>query len=150
MTPLENIDMKTPKLGLMAFVAGVLGTTMAAADFDGSEPLMCSFGNVIECDHGSTCRAVTNESVDAPDFVKLDFRKKELVSTTAGEDSGAEDITVTDFTSFLVVQGAQGSGPGGGNTLGWSISIDQASGQMVAAGAGEHAGFVIFGACAPN
>ena len=42
----------------------------------------------------------------------------------------------------------QGVGEGV-STLGWSLSIDQANGQMVAAGAGENAGFVIFGACTP-
>jgi len=140
--------MKTRSMRLLTFVAGVLGTTVAAADFDGSEALMCSFGQVIECDAGSVCRVVSHESVDAPDFVKLDFKKKQIVSTTAGEDSPADDISVTTLTTHLIVQGAQGTG--NGDALGYSLSIDQATGQMVAAGAGENAGFVIFGACTPD
>lgn len=141
--------MNIQRLKLTFCLAGVFGTTVAIADFDGSEPLMCSFGQVLECDAGTPCRAVTNESVDAPDFVKLDFRRKQLVSTTAGEDSSADDISVVDLTNYLVVQGVQGGGEGGGDTLGWSLTINHASGQLVAAGAGENAGFVIFGACAP-
>ena len=133
---------------VFVFVAGFFGMTAIAADFDGSEPLMCSFGQVLECDAGSSCRAVTNESVDAPDFVKLDFRRNQLVSLTAGEESSADDMSVVDTTTYLVVQGVQGVGEGV-STLGWSLSIDQANGQMVAAGAGENAGFVIFGACIP-
>ena len=138
------------KLALPTILVPVIGTlavSIAAADFDGSEPLVCSFGQALECDHGTDCRVVTHESIDAPDFVKLDFRKKELVSTTAGEDSGPDEMTVTDLETFLVVQGVQGSGHG--NTLGWSISIDQSNGRMVAAGAGENAAFVIYGACTP-
>ncbi len=129
-------------------VAGFLSVTAVAADFDGSNPLICSFGHVVECVNGAECLAVTNDAVDAPDFVKLDFRKKQIVSTTAGEDSAASDINVTDLSTHLMVQGTQGSGQG--NTLGFSLSIDKATGQMVAAGAGENAGFVIFGACTPN
>ena len=128
-------------------VAGFFGMTAIAADFDGSEPLMCSFGQVVECVIGSECIGVTNSTVDAPDFVKLDFRKKELVSTTAGEDSPTSAINVTDVATHLIVQGTQGSGQG--DALGYSLSIDKNSGQMAAAGAGENAGFVIFGACTP-
>jgi len=133
---------------IFVFAASIFSVTAFAADFDGSEPLMCSFGQVLECDAGSSCRAVTNESVDAPDFVKLDFRRNQLVSVTAGEESSADDMSVVDTTTFLVVQGVQGVDESV-STLGWSLSIDKASGQIVAAGAGENAGFVIFGACTP-
>ena len=133
---------------LLVFVAGIFGATLVLADFDGSDPLMCSLGHVVECDAGSECRAVTHESVDAPDFVKLDFRKKQFVSITAGEDSPPDDIdNVIDLTNHLVVQGVQGTAEG--NTLGWSMSISHATGRMVLTGSGENAGFVVFGACSP-
>jgi hypothetical protein len=35
--------MNTRKLKIPAFVAGVCGMSVAAAEFDGSEALMCSF-----------------------------------------------------------------------------------------------------------
>ena len=140
--------MKKRTLNFAALVTGILGTSVAAANFDGSEPLICSFGQVVECDEGSSCRVVSHASVDAPDFVKLNFKNKQLISTTAGEDSPADDMIVTDLTTHLMVQGTQGTGQG--NALGYSLSIDQATGQMVAAGAGENAGFIIFGACTRN
>ena len=133
---------------IFIFVASAMSVTAMATDFDGSEPLICSFGQVIECDAQTACRAVTNDMVGAPEFVKIDFKKKRLVSTTAGEDSPADEITVNDVITHIIVQGSQGSGQG--NALGYSLSIDQATGQMVAAGAGENAGFVIFGACTSN
>ncbi len=140
--------MRIRGLQLLAFVAGAFGATVAGAEFDGSEPLLCSFGQVIECDAAASCSVVSHESVDAPDFVKLDFRKKQIVSTTAGEDGPTDDISVTDLGTHLLVQGTQGSGDG--DSLAYSLSIDQATGQMVAAGAGEGAGFIIYGACTPN
>ena len=133
---------------VFVLITSVFGVTAVAADFDGSKPLICSFGQVVECDAGSKCRVVSHDSVDAPEFVKLDFRKKQIVSTTAGEDSPARDINVTDLTTHLIVQGTQGSGKG--DALGYSLSIDKATGQMAAAGAGENAGFVIFGVCTAN
>jgi len=133
---------------VFALVSSVFGVTALAADFDGSKPLICSFGQVVECDADSKCRVVSHGSVDAPDFVKLDFRKKQIVSTTAGENSPASDISVTDLITHLIVQGTQGSGQG--DALGFSLSIDKATGQLAVAGAGENAGFVIFGACTPN
>ena len=132
---------------LLVFVAGMFGATVVLADFDGSEPLMCSFGQVIECDAGSECRAVTHDSVDAPDFIKLDFRKKQMVATTAGEDSPPDNINVIDLSNELVVQGVQGTYDG--NALGWSMAISHKTGRMVITGAGEDAGFVVFGACSP-
>ena len=140
--------MKKRRLGVLTFVMGLLSTTVATAEFDGSKRLLCSFGQVVECDAGEVCRVVTHESVDAPDFVELDFRKKQIVSITSGQSSQADDISVTDLGSFLVVQGTQGGGQG--DSLGYSLSIEQATGRLVAAGAGENAGFVIFGACTFN
>jgi hypothetical protein len=132
---------------IFIFLASIFGVAAIAADFDGSEPLICSFGQVVECVEGSECAAVTHASVDAPDFVKLDFSRKQIVSNSAGEDSPPDDIDYfVKLTTHLVVQGVQGTS---GDTLGWSMSINDATGHMVLTGAGENAGFVIFGACTP-
>ena len=144
----ENNDMQPFVRRFFIFVASMFGVAAIAADFDGSEPLLCSFGQVVECDGGSDCAAVTHDSVDAPDFLKLDFRKKQVVSTTAGEDGPPDDIEkITNLSTHLVVQGVQGTASG--DTLGWSMSINHQTGHMVLTGAGENAGFVIFGACTP-
>ena len=141
--------MMTRIVRLLALVAGVFGISVAVADFDGTQPLICSFGKVLECnDEKSKCHVVANASVDAPDFVKLDFRKKTIVSVSAGEDSPPDDIdNVIDLANYLVVQGVQGGSAN--DTLAWSMSISHETGQVVVTGAGEKAGFVVFGACAP-
>lgn len=133
------------------FVASLFAMTAMAANFDGSKPLLCSLGQVIECDVGSKCRSVSNESVDAPDFVKVDVRKKELLATTAGVDSPPDKIdNVQKLDNRLILQGTQGGTEGVRDALGWSMSISHETGQMVLTGAGENAGFVVFGACTPN
>ena len=140
--------MMTGSARLLAIVAGLLGDSMAVADFDGSDPLMCSFGQVLECDAGkSKCRTVSHESVDAPDFIKLDFRKKQIVSMNGAEESAPDAIdNVAKLDNYLVAQGVQGGSDG--DTLAWSASISYETGHMVVTAAGEKAGFVVFGACA--
>jgi hypothetical protein len=91
---------------------------------------------------------VTSESVDAPDFVKLDFKKKQIIAISAGVDSAPDDIdNVLNLASYVVVQGVQGGAEGAADTLAWSASIKHDTGQIVVTAAGENAGFVIFGAC---
>ena len=133
---------------VFVFVASCFGVTAIAADFDGSETLLCSFAQIVECDLGSECHDVTSESVDAPDFVKLDFKKKQIIAISAGVDSAPDDIdNVLNLASYVVVQGVQGGAEGAADTLAWSAAIKHETGQIVVTAAGENAGFVIFGAC---
>jgi len=133
----------------LVLATSLFGAAAVMADFDGSEPLMCSFGEAIECDDGAECREVSLESIDAPDFVELDFRKKRIVSVLAGEDGAPDAIdNVVDLANYLVVQGVQGGD--NNDTLGWSFSISHETGDLVASASGERAAFVIFGACTPQ
>ncbi len=134
---------------IFALIASFFGVTAIAADFDGSKALMCSFAQIIECDAGDECFPVTNDSVDAPDFVKFNFKKKQVIAISAGvENAPADLVNVVDLANYLVVQGVQGGGAEGtANSLAWSATISHESGAMVVAAAGENAGFVVFGAC---
>ncbi len=135
---------------VFVFVASCFSVTAIAAEFDGSETLLCSFAQIVECDIGVECRQVTNESVDAPDFVKLDFRRKQVVAISAGVETAPDDIdNVIDLASYVVVQGVQGGAEGAADSLAWSATISHSTGQITVAAAGENAGFVIYGACTP-
>jgi len=91
---------------------------------------------------------VTNDSVDGPEFVKFDFRRKQIVAISAGVETAPDDIdNIIDLASYLVVQGVQGGAEGTADSLAWSATISHATGQIVVAAAGENAGFVVFGAC---
>jgi hypothetical protein len=139
-----NVFVKT----IFILVAGVFGATALAADFDGSKTLMCSLAQITECDAGSECRGVTNENVDAPDFVKLNFKKKQVVAISAGVESEPGEIdNVIDLANYIVVQGVQGGAENSADALAWSVTINHESGHMTFAAAGEKAVFVVFGAC---
>ena len=133
---------------VLVLVASCFSVAALAADFDGSKTLLCSFAQITECDLGSECRAVTNEGIDAPDFVKFDFRRKKFSAISAGIETAPDDIdNVIDLASYVVVQGVQGGAEGAADTLAWSATINHATGLMVVTAAGENAGFVVFGAC---
>lgn len=133
---------------VFVFVMSFFGAASFAEDFDGSKTLMCSFAKITECDAGAECRSVTNESVDAPDFVKLDFKKKQVVATSAGVENAPDDMdNVINLANYVVLQGVQGGAEGTANSLAWSATIHHESGKMTLAAAGENAGFVVFGAC---
>jgi len=133
---------------ILVLVASFLGAAAIAADFDGTKTLMCSFAQIIECDAGAECRSVTNDSIDAPDFVRFDFKKKQVIAISAGVENAPADLgNVINLTNYLVVQGVQGGAEGTANSLAWSATIDNKSGHLSVAAAGEKAGFVVFGAC---
>ena len=126
--------------------AGVFGMTAVLAEFDGSEPLLCSLGELVECDYGAECRSVTNDEVAAPDFIRIDFRKKEFVAITAGVSSEPDSVdNVQNLDNHLIVQATQGTSPV--DPLGWSMSVNQSTGRATFTASGDDAGFVGFGAC---
>lgn len=138
--------MKTIMSRILLATAGFLSTTAVLADFDGSESLLCSLGELVECDYGAECRSVTNEEVAAPDFIRIDFRKKQFVAISSGIDSEPEAIeNVERLDSHLIVQATQGTSPT--DPLGWSMSVNQSTGRATFTASGDDAGFVGFGAC---
>ena len=70
-----------------------------------------------------------------------DFKKKQLSGTDSdGEDetTAIENVRVNDGQTIL--QGAEGG-------RAWSMVINQMTGDMTAAIAGDETGFVLFGVC---
>ncbi len=130
---------------VLGFVA-VLSAAFTAANaegLDGSQPLICASMEAYDCGPGQDCLRGTAESIDAPQFMRLDFERKLAHATRAnGEERTAKIESLTLETGRLILQGIQGG-------LGWSMTIAQEDGAMVLTAAGERTAFVIFGACTP-
>ena len=73
----------------------------------------------------------------------MDFRAKRL----SGRSAEGEETTVIQNVQSVdgkqILQGAE-------NGRGWSIVIDEQTGDMSAAVADQSAGFVLFGSCTPK
>jgi hypothetical protein len=112
----------------------------SAADFDGSKPLICALKDDFECSPDG-CERVSSESINLPQFLRLDFKDKQITTIREGAQVRATPFEKTDLRNGkMFLRGLE-------NDWVWDLVIVEASGKMVLSIAGEEAGFVIFGAC---
>ena len=108
----------------------------AGAVVDGTAPLLCATVEALDCDPGEACERGIPEAMGAPDFLRIDFAKKEITGparTTAirSMEKGDEQIVLQGFELGM----------------GWTLALDRATGKMRIAFAGRDSTFVIFGTC---
>ena len=87
------------------------------------------------------CAEVTAESVNIPQFIRIDFDSMKLTSPEGSEvkrDSMINDVQQSNGSILL-----QGIGHG----RAWSIAISEESGKMTGTVSEDEGGFVVFGAC---
>jgi len=131
-------------LGSVAIlVLSVASTEIKAEGLDGSQPLICASMEAYDCGPGEGCLRGTAESIEAPQFMRLDFENGLARATRAnGDERTAKIESLTMEAGKIILQGVQGG-------LGWSMTITQDNGAMVLTAASDRAAFVIFGACTP-
>ncbi len=116
-------------------------------DFDGSTPILCASTDVMECELGEECRRVRPESVDAPQFIRIDAKANKISATTQNDTRVSNIATATELDGKLIMQGVEDGLPDVRDGVAWSLAIMQDSGKMVLTGSSDNVGFVIFGAC---
>jgi hypothetical protein len=127
----------------LALGLGLVLYAHAAATYDGSVPLICALIEVMDCEPGADCQRGTPESVNLPQFIKLNFTEKTLSTTEAAQRQQSTPIkNIEQFDSRMILQGVEGG-------RAWSLIIAKETGKMSAAVADDQVGFVIFGACTP-
>lgn len=125
--------------GILAAALALLPTLVMAGDFDGSKPLICAPVSVFECIRGDECLAGMPEDIDAPAFMRFDFRKKQIVGPKR-----ASDILLQEQTpERLTLQGREGA-------YAWTIVIGASDGEMTATLATRNSAIVMYGSCTPN
>ena len=126
----------------LAFLCLILTPlSIAAADFDGSKPLLCATIETFECGSGIECRRGTAQSINLPQFLKIDFKEKKISGTwESGEVLTTKIENMERSDGKLVLQGTQ-------NNKGWSMLINGATGKMTITASDDQVGFVVFGAC---
>jgi hypothetical protein len=127
----------------LALGLGLVPYARAAAIYDGSVPLICALIEVMDCAPGADCQRGAPESVNLPQFIKLNFTEKTLSTTEAAQKQQTTPIKQLErFDSSLILQGVEGG-------RAWSLVIARETGKMSATVADDQSGFVIFGACTP-
>jgi hypothetical protein len=116
---------------------------LAAAAYDGSVPLLCAVIEVFDCQAGGDCQRGMAESVNLPQFVKVNFAEKTLSTPEQGERKSVTPIThVERVDGNIILQGVEGS-------RAWSMVIAKETGKISATVSDHQGGFVVFGACIP-
>ncbi len=130
-------------------VGSVLASTAYAA-VDGSEPVICAAVEIMECVPDDECQRVSARDAGIPRFLQIDFAGQRITRAKSSGDeitSAIERSEVVD--GRLILQGAEDGFEGVPDGIGWRLSIDETSGDMVLTGSGADVAFVIFGACTP-
>ena len=139
----------------MRYLAACLGIAVALgmawgarAAVDGSEPIICASVNILECVPDGTCQRINAEEAGIPRFLKIDFAEQRIMRTRPNGNDVSSQIERSEVVDGrMILQGAEDGFEGVSDGIGWSVSIDQETGDMVITGSGEQVGFVIFGAC---
>jgi hypothetical protein len=127
---------------LACIVFGVLclmaGPVSADQSIDGKKALICATIEAINCERGEQCEKGLAEAMGAPQFMRIDFSKKEVVGpnrTTPFRLTEMDDAQIT----------LQGFEVG----MGWTIAIVRSSGNMSVTLVGADRAIVLFGSCTP-
>lgn len=111
--------------------------------------LFCSTVNITECSLYGGCDETNAFEIDAPLFLRLDLAGKMVETIREGDRAQKSPISSMVRADKLIF--LQGVAPepqdGGPSALGWSISLDVATGHMVVTASGQDIAYVVFGAC---
>ena len=120
----------------------LMPSSLIAAPYDGSMPLLCATMTVQECEDTGGCQRRTATSVGLPPFIVIDVNKKLIHAPDQdGRTSPLKHLEHLDGRLVL---------HGGEEGRGWSMVIQEDTGTMSAAVVGDQVGFVVFGACTPR
>ncbi len=131
---------KLKAIGL-AICISIVPYQLASAKYDGSVPLLCAPIQVIECGVGDDCHRGTADSMNIPQFLKIDFEEK-IIRAADESEKKAMIKSLEHVDGKLILQGMQ-------NGRGWTLVISEDSGKMSATVSDDQVGFVLFGACTP-
>ena len=95
---------------------GLVVSTAAASPYDGSQPVICSFMESVECSE-EKCDKGDADDVVIADFVRIDFKKKKISIPDEGRrDEFTEIRTIEKLDDHVILQGIDSG-------RGWSLSI---------------------------
>lgn len=132
---------KAKKMILLVLFIFFLPLTSIAGDFDGTKPLICAVLEDFDCIPGDECVSGTAESINIPQFLKIDFEEKVITGKRGGGKIRSTTVkNMERVDGKMILQGIQ-------NGKAWSMVITEATGKMTVTAADDQVGFVVFGAC---
>ncbi len=115
-----------------------------AGDVTGAKKLICAPVTAVECGVEGGCDRGTAESINFPQFIRIDLDKRLALGEAAdGKERASKIMNVVDGEDSMILQGAQLG-------RGWSAVINKATGKFVVTTSAADFAFVVFGFCTAN
>lgn len=122
----------------------VMPLLVSAGNFDGSVPLLCATVETFECGENGDCQQGTAQSINIPQFLRINFKTKTISGNRVGGEERTTKIdNMVKNEARLILQGTQ-------EGMGWSMLIMESTGKMTITASDVQVGFVVFGACTPQ
>jgi hypothetical protein len=128
--------MKIFAFTIIFFVSALIVPAFAEEAIDGTKPLICATVQAFSCAPGEECERGLPESVGAPQFLRIDFDKKEII----GPKRTTQIRLMEKSDEQITLQGSEFG-------MGWVLALDRITGKATITFASSDEGFVIFGAC---
>ena len=135
----EGLPMKMFLCAVIGFLCATAVPVFAQEPIDGSKPLICATVEAITCSRGEPCEKGLPEDMGAPQFMRIDFSKKEIVGSRL-----TTPIRMMEIDNLQIT--LQGFELG----MGWTMVIDRATGRTSITLTGRDETYVIFGTCIPT
>jgi hypothetical protein len=109
-----------------------------AGDFDGSHLLICAPVEAKSCVAAESCANSTPGEIGAPAFLRIDFAKQQVVGPRTATPIKVQE---KDDKQIVLMGTEQG--------FGWTIVLDQESGEISSTLTNRDSTVVLFGSCTP-
>ena len=109
-----------------------------AGDFDGSKALICATIDALDCVPGQDCTKGRAGEMGAPQFMRVDFANK----TIGGVKRTTPILSMDKSENQILFQGKE-------LEFGWTLALNQESGDFSATLVNRDGVFVLFGSCTP-
>jgi hypothetical protein len=133
----------------ITLVAALLGfVAMPAMAKDSDSDLICAVVNVYVCGYEEPCERVNPSAINAPDFLKIDLKKKEITGRRHDGSYGTfKIINQMKTPKLILLQGMQENDDDKDDAAAWSMTLHIDSGHMSVAVSGEDSAYTLFGNC---
>jgi hypothetical protein len=128
--------MKAAVIISVLFICVLINPVFAEENIDGTKSLICATIQAVRCVPGEECERGLAESIGAPQFMRIDFSKKEIV----GPKHTTQIRLMEKSDGQITLQGFELG-------MGWVLALHRGTGKATITFAGSDEGFVIFAAC---